>query len=217
MNGRSRAFLSSCAAAAGVALPATVAGQPSPPVVTYVVTTVGASGAGNVVARETLSLQRTGMTSRLRIASADGSVLSMPVRYAANGEIASNSQDSAVTCYNMAMDVAARTREPAASDPASVFVRFGTSIVQVPLTVRATQFRGSHSDVALEGRSTGVLSAANSAVDAGIMIDAAIEQNGDDLSSATFDEVHYAGSPAQIISRSTCTLRRTEQRPATRT
>lgn len=212
MNATSYASLLSCAVVAGAnAAPDAAAAQTSPRVQTYVVTTLGGSAAGNVVARETLSLQG----SRLQIANADGSVFSSPVVYTAKGEIASNSQDNAITCYNMAIGAAARTPDTS-SDPASVFVRFGRSIVQIPLRVRATQVRGSVRDVALEGRSSGIFSTANAAVAAGIVINAGIETDGGDLRSASFDEVHFAGSPAAVVARSACTLQRVEQRPPSR-
>ncbi len=217
MNIGTRTHRVTCAVAAGIAaLPALAGAQTTAPERTYVVTTIGASGAGAVVAHETLSLQHSGKRPRLQIAADDGSVLSLPAAYAANGELDSATQDSAVQCYNMAVDTAAQTRLSAPSEPASVFVRFGKSVVQIPLTVRATQVRGSLRDIALDGRSSGVYAAAGTAVAAGIVVTAAIEQDGDDLRSATFDEVHYAGTPPQIIARSSCVLQRAEQRPTTR-
>jgi hypothetical protein len=98
-----------------------------------------------------------------------------------------------------------------------VFVRFGTSVVQIPLVVRATQLHGSVRDVALEGRSSGLFRTTNATVDAGIVITAAIEEDRGDLRSAAFDEVHYAGSPAAVIARSTCLPQRVEGRPLART
>jgi hypothetical protein len=202
-----------CALAAGAAaLPGVAGAQTRTPAKTYLVTLVAGSAAGSVVTHEALTLAGTGAASQLRIASADGSVLSVPATFTSRGEIASDSQDGAITCYNMTMNVLARLRQPA-SGPASAFVRFGNSIVAVPLDVRATQTRGSVHDVALDGRSSGIFTVEGAAVDAGIRITAAIEQNGDDVRSATFDEVHYLGTPAQVVARSTCALRRAEETP----
>jgi hypothetical protein len=211
----SRVSIVGCAVLAGAsAVCGPAAAETATPVATYVVTTIGGSAAGTAVSHEILSLQRAGTSSRLQIAQADGSVFSTPVAYTSNGEIASNSQDGAITCYNMA--VAAAGSGDSASPPPSVFVRFGASVVQIPLTVRAVQQHGSVRDIALDGRSNGLFRTANAAVDAGVVINAAIEEDGGDLRSATFDEVHYAGSPAAVVARSTCLVQRVEQHPLAR-
>jgi hypothetical protein len=181
------------------------AAQADPQPKTYVVTTIGASAGGNAVAREVLSIKPAGSASRIALASADGSVLSMPVTFTSQGEIATNSQDGSVVCYNMAMGVIARVRHPDGPPP-TVLLQFGGSVVQVPLVVRMTQTHGNLRTTALSGTSTGVYATSDTAVDAGILINASVQQVGDDLHAATFDEVHYAGAPARVVARSTCTL-----------
>jgi hypothetical protein len=63
-------------------------------------------------------------------------------------------------------------------------------------------------------RAAGVRPVIQTAVAAGIVVSATLEQRGGDLSNATFDEVHCAGAPPRLLARSTCLLRRTEGRPA---
>ena len=213
MNVTLRTCLLGCALAAAGTLPGLAGAQTQTTAKTYVITTSAQSSTGTVVVHEALSLERAGTGSWLQLASADGSVLSLPVTFTSEGEIASNSQDGAVTCYNMAINVLARVRRPS-GEPASVFVRFGNSVVQIPLDVRATQTRGKIRDIALDGRSAGVFSTGDAAVDAGILIGATVEEVAGVLHLATFDELHYAGTPAHVIARSTCVLQRAE-RPAT--
>jgi hypothetical protein len=189
------------------------AAQADPSPKTYVVMTIGASAGGNAVAREVLTLYPAGNSSRIALASADGSVLSMPVTYTSQGEIATDSQDGSVVCYNMAMDVVARVRHPSGRPP-TVFLQFGGSVVQVPLVVRMTQTHGSLRTTALSGTSRGVYAANDTAVDAGIVISASVQQVGDELHAATFDEIHYLGVPARAVARSTCIL---NERSDTRT
>jgi hypothetical protein len=177
--------------------------DPSPK--TYVVTSIGASAGGNAVAREVLTLNPAGNASRIALASADGSVLSMPVTYTSQGEIATDSQDSSVVCYNMALDVVARVRHPSGPPP-TVSLQFGGSVVRVPLVVRMTQTHGSLRTTVLSGTSTGEYAGNLTAVDAGIVVSASVQEVGDELHAATFDEIHYLGVPARAVARSTCML-----------
>jgi hypothetical protein len=195
------------AAAAACALPA-AAGAQTHAVTTFLVTTLGASGAGNTAVDETLSIDRGASGSRLRLAGNDGSVLSVPAVITTQGEIASDSQDGAVTCYNMAVDAAAHVRRADAAAPPSVFVRFGNSVVQIPLVVAGVQKRGTIRTTALNGTSAGFYSGAGAPVDAGIIIAATVEEEDGELHAAVFDERHYIGTPANVVGRSTCVLRR---------
>jgi hypothetical protein len=169
---------------------------------------LGASAAGNTAVDETLSIERGTSGSRLRLASNDGSVLSVPAVFTAQGEIASDSQDGAVTCYNMAVDAAAHSRRPDVAAPPTVFVRFGTSVVQVPLVIAGVQTRGATRTIELNGTSAGFYSGAGAPVDAGIIIAATVEEQDGALHAAVFDERHYLGTPANVVGRSTCVLRR---------
>lgn len=188
------------------------AAQTDPSPKTYVVTTIGASADGNAIAREVLTLEPAGRASRIALASSDGSVLSMPVTFTSQGEIATNSQDAGVVCYNMAMDVVARVHRPDGPPP-QVFLQFGGSVVQIPLVARMTQTQGSLRTMSLSGTSKGVYADANgTAVDAGVIINARVQQVGGDLNAATFDEVHYLGIPARAVARSTCTLEQSAQK-----
>jgi hypothetical protein len=206
VNVRSKTTLLGCALAAAIAtLPDSAGAQTSTR--TYLVTTIAETAAGNVIANEVLSFEGTGDAARLAVTGADGRSVSAPVTFTAQGEIASNSQDAAITCYNMARDVLVRTRQPA-GEPASVFVRFGDSVVHIPLLVRAAQTQGDARDIALSGVSTGTFSDGTASVDAGIVINADVAADADDLRAARFEEVHYAGSPQRPIARSLCTLGR---------
>jgi hypothetical protein len=213
----SRNSILGSALAAGFGAVSSLAGaQASTPPKTFLVTSITASAAGNVVQHEVLSLQDAGGASRIAVASPDGSVLSLPVTFTSEGEIASSSRDSSVTCFNMAMGVLARIRQPGDELPA-VLLRFGASVVQVPLAVRSTETRGGVRTTALAGTSTGIFTTGDTAVDAGIVVNASIESSGDALRGATFDEVHYAGRPAHAIARSSCVLTRAPQPASART
>ncbi len=190
--------------------------QETPATTAYLVTTAGGSASGNVIAHEVLSLQRAGDASRVAVASADGTIVSLPVRFTPDGQIASRSQDAGVTCYNMAMGVVARAHAPSAA-PATVLLRFANSVVQVPLDVRSTQTQGDVRTTALQGVSRGIFSTADTAVDAGIVVNAVVEQDGNDLRRASFDEIQYIGTPDNVVGRSTCVLTRAPQTPAART
>jgi hypothetical protein len=217
MNGLNVPSRTCLTLAAGAALlPGLAGAQVTPPEKTYIVTTLAGSAGGNVAMREVISLARDGTGSRLRVVGGDASSPWIPVRLTAQGEIASDSQDGAITCYNMAMQVLAHTRQPD-GEPASIFVRFGASVVDIPLTLRATQTQGEVRSISLDGRSSGLYSDGNAAVAAGIILDASVETDAGDVRAATFDERNYAGTPARVISRSTCILQRTERQPATQT
>jgi hypothetical protein len=181
-------------------------------VASYIVTTAGATGAGGVVVREALSLARVANGGRLALAGPDGTVLSTPVAFSPRGEIASNAQDGAVTCYNMAVD-ALDAAQRTSADPARVFARFGKSVVGIPLHAVATQTRAGVRTTALTGVSTGVFSTDDGAVDAGIIIEATVTQDAQGLHAASFDERHYVTTPANVVERSTCVLQRSQQRP----
>ncbi len=200
--------------AAGCALAALVAASPTyaqaqsrEQAANYVVTTFGASDAGNAVVREGLSIVRTGKSVRLQLAGADGSVLSVPAQTTAQGMLAVQTQDGAVTCYNMAVDALNALRQPARNS-ASVSVRFGGSVVPISLRVSASQTRGRIHSTVLRGASAGLFSAGADAVNAGVLVDAAVQDDGGILSAAAFDEVHYLRAPSNVVARSTCVIQR---------
>jgi hypothetical protein len=199
-----------------VALPGNAGAQTTQAPRTYLVTIMGGWAAGNVVVHEVLSLERNGGESRIAVAGADGSIVSIPARFTPDGQIASNSNDAGVTCYNMAMEVVARAGTPSA-DPASVFLRFANSVVQVPLAVRAVQRTGSQRTTTLQGISRGVFGPAQTSVDAGIDVNATVEQDGDALRGASFDEVQYVGTREHVVGRSTCSLLQASESQAPRT
>jgi hypothetical protein len=178
---------------------------------TYTITSTSQSASGRALVHEVLSLQPAGNRFRLRVSSADGSMFSLPVELTADGQIASESQDGSVTCYNMAMGVLAHQRDASetANEPPSVFVRFFSSVVPIPLRVLATHTVGALRTIALRGMSAGVVHDSQTATDAGIVIDATVAAENGTLRDATFDETQYIGAPAQIIGRSTCVLKRT--------
>ena len=164
---------------------------------------------------ELLSLVRTPTESRIAVAGTDGTVVSTPVTFTSEGQIDSNSQDAGVTCFNMAMDALAHVRTPAA--PAAVFLRFGTSVVRVPMTVLTVQTDGSARTTALRGVSAGTFTDGSAAAAAGIRIDATVQQQGGELRAAMFEEVHYIGSADNIVAHSTCLLRSAPRRATART
>jgi hypothetical protein len=219
MNVSSRSCLLGSALVAGAgALPLVAGAQSQAIAKAYVVTLVAESAAGATLAHEGLAIQRAGNAARMQLASADGSVLSQPVTFTSQGEIASNSQDGAVTCYNMAMNALARQNEPINvpdAAPAAVFVRFGASVVRIPLTPQAIQTQGRSSEIALGGRSSGTFSIGDTSVDAGIIINATVAADAGELRGATFEEIHYLGTPTHVITRSTCVLQRMQGERAT--
>lgn len=195
-------------------IPAAGDAQPQPAITTYVVTIAGATNAGGGVVHEALSLARGTAGSRLALAGPDGSVVSTPINFTARGEIASGSEDGAVTCYNMAIDALDAARR-ADADPARVFVRFGNSVVSIPLHVTATQTHGDVRTAALTGVSTGIFSGGDASVNAGIVIEATVTQGADGLDAATFDERQYLAAPDNVVGRSTCVLQRAVGRAVT--
>jgi hypothetical protein len=204
------ARIQSFAWAWAVALLASTGGadaQETPATTAYLITVAGGSASGNVIAHEVMSIERAGDASRVAVASADGTIVSQPVRFTSDGQIASRSQDAGVTCYNMAMDVVAHAHAPT-SAPATVFLRFANSVVAVPLDVRSTQTQGNVRTTALQGVSKGIFSTADTALDAGIVVNAVVAQTGNDLRSASFDEIQYIGTPDRVVGRSTCVLTR---------
>ena len=176
---------------------------------TYTITSTSQSASGRALVHEVLSLQPAGNRFRLRVSSADGSMFSLPVELTAQGQIASDSQDGSVTCFNMAMGVLAHQRDAGetADEPPSVFVRFFSSVVRIPLRVLATHTAGALRTIALRGMSAGVVHDRQTATAAGIVIDATVAAENGMLHDATFDEMQYVGAPAQIIGRSTCVLK----------
>jgi hypothetical protein len=205
-----------CALAATVGtVPVVAAAQTTP--TSFIVTSIGESDAGKFVMREALSLERAAGGMRLELANDDGSTLTKPVTLTAHGEIALAGQDGAVTCYNMAQDVLASQAHPAAADPAFVFVRFGNSVVRVPLALSTTTTHGGVRRMMLEGTSAGVYTDGQVAAKAGVIIRAAIDAAGNDLRGASFDEVHYLGDPAHVIAHSTCILSRSQPTATART
>lgn len=194
--------------------PLLAAAQTQPAIRSFVVTNVTQTAAGNVVSHELLSLVRTSSQSRIAVEDTAGTVVSTPVSFTAEGQIDSTSQDAGVTCFNMAMDALAHEHTP--SSPASVFLRFGGSVVRVPLAVQTVAAHGSDRITALRGVSAGTFTDGETSAAAGIRIDATVEQQAGELRNATFDEIHYIGSTANIVARSTCLLRSAPQRATAR-
>lgn len=197
------------AAGAGTAMAQT------PPAASYVITSIGSTAAGNTAAHELLTLRRSGAQSRVALAEPDGTVVSLPVTFTADGAIASRSADGGITCYNMAMDVLARdTPSPAA--PATVLLRFGASVVPVPLALRAVETQGMSRTVALAGTSSGTFDDGTTTAPAGAFVSAAVQTDGGGLRGAVFDEIRYVGSRENVVGRSTCMLQRAERAAPTK-
>ncbi len=211
-----RLALASCTLAAGAAaLPAlaqSYAGTDPAPNATltsrrFLVTTTSQSPQGDAVIHEALAFEREGNRYRLFLANADGTTFSSPVDFGPGGIIATNSQDGAVTCYNMAMNALAGDREPA-TNSAAVFVMFGNSVVRVPLVEKSAKTSGTARSIVLSGASKGELTdSTGTSVDAGILINATIDEQNGTLRSARFEEDHYVGSDSQVAGRSICTVR----------
>jgi hypothetical protein len=170
------------------------------------VTSITQTSAGRSVQSEELALDRNGAHARVRVSSGDGSMFAIPVALTPGGEIASDSQDRSITCYNMAMG--ALDHQHADAAPESVLVRYLSSIVPIVLHVQATHDQGPLHTIDLTGMTTGVVHDGESASDAGIIINAAVSAQNGTLNAATFDEVNYLGTPTNIVSRSTCILMR---------
>jgi hypothetical protein len=184
--------------------------------VNFTVTSINASAAGTLVTHEALSLESAPTGMRLRLASDDGSTLTKPITLDADGEIASPTQDAAVTCYNMAVDALTRIKHPSAG-PALAYVRIGNSIVPIPLSIDATHVQGNAHRTVLSGTSSGTITSAATSVDAGIIIKATILDNGDALRGATFDELQYLQTPSHVIGHSTCIISRSALAGTSRT
>ncbi len=197
------------------AVPLLAAAQSAP--TAFLVTEISESAAGRSVIHEALSLEHAASGLRLQLASADGSTFSQPITLNSHGEIASNSQDAAVTCYNMAKNALASQDRSAGSNRAVVFVRFGNSVVTIPLALSATQTQGEARRMIFGGATDGMLTNGATAVKAGIVINAVVDATGDNLRGASFDEVHYLGSPAHVIAHSTCILSHAEPTATART
>jgi len=171
---------------------------------TYAVTSLVQTPQGNAVVHEALSIQPDGSGYRLFLANADGTTFSSPVTFTPDGIITLDSQDSAVTCYNMAMSVIASQRPAAA--PAAVFTVFGSTVVRVPLHVDAVHAAGNVRTVLLTGGSKGQLSNGTTAYDAGIAVSAKLDEDGGSMRDASFEQVQYIGSIDHPVGRSTCTV-----------
>ncbi len=121
-----------------------------------------------------------------------------------DGEIANDSADPGLICYDMATAVvAAHRKDPAATVP--LYVRFLDKIVAIPLTVNAQDTDGT-SVLSFEGRDSGEISNGQTALASGLLVRGKIVQTRGAIEMAAFDESSVAGSPAERIGGTSCSL-----------
>jgi hypothetical protein len=121
-----------------------------------------------------------------------------------DGEIANASADPGLICYDMATAiVAAHDKDPKATVP--LYIRFLDKIVAIPLKVDAQDTDGT-SVLSFEGRDTGEISNGTTAIASGLLVRGKIEQTRGAIEEAVFDESSVAGSPAERIGGTSCSL-----------
>jgi hypothetical protein len=122
----------------------------------------------------------------------------------ADGEIANDSADAGLICYNMATAVvAAHDKDP--NVPVPLYIRFLDKVVAIPLTVKVQDADGT-STLTFHGQDTGQISNGKTAIASGLLIRGKIEETRGAIATAVFDEATVAGSPAERISGTSCSL-----------
>ncbi len=155
---------------------------------------------------ETLTLRRSNGAFSVIVTDTHGALLSLPTELSEDGEILADASDPGVVCYNMSMSALYRARRTP-ERPEAVAVRFGTDIVQIPLSLAA---KATAEGVEYAGSGNRSLSIADGAEPEPLdmLVAARLRVARGSLSDAVFTETTTFGSPARTGSSMTCNVKR---------
>jgi len=171
----------------------------------YAVTSQTDTAGQTVTTRELLAIGSQSGKSFVRISNGVATA-SLAADVASDGEIATADADAdaGLICYNMATAVvAAHDKDPKAVVP--LYIRFLDKVVAIPLTVSSQDADGT-STLAFEGGNTGEISNGESSIPSGLLVRGKIEEARGRIQTAVFDEATIAGSPAERVSGTSCSL-----------
>lgn len=170
---------------------------------TYAVTSQTDTAGQTVTTREFFAIGSQAGKSFVRISNGV-STASFAADVAADGEIATDTADAGLICYNMATAVvAAHDKDPKAAVP--LYIRFLDKVVDIPLTVSAQDADGT-STLTFLGQDSGQISNGQTAIPSGLLVRGKIEESHGAIATAVFDEATVAGSPAERVSGTSCSL-----------
>jgi hypothetical protein len=169
----------------------------------FAVTSQTDTAGQTVTTRELVAIGSQAGKPFVRISNGIGTA-SFAADVTSDGEIANDGADAGLVCYNMATAiVAAHEKDPSAAVP--LYLRFLDKVVAIPLTVKAQDTDGA-STLSFEGRDTGEISNGKTAIASGLLVRGKIEETRGAIETAAFDEATVAGSPAERISGTSCSL-----------
>jgi hypothetical protein len=169
----------------------------------FAVTSQSDTAGQTVTTRELLTIGSQAGKPFVRISNGVATA-SFAADVTSDGEIANDSADAGLICYNMATAVvAAHDKEPKA--PVPLYIRFLDKVVEIPLTVTAQDADGV-STLAFQGQDTGQISDGKTAIPSGLLIRGKIEETHGVIATAVFDEATVAGSPPERVSGTSCSL-----------
>jgi hypothetical protein len=169
----------------------------------FAVTSQTDTAGQTVTTRELLAIGSQAGKPFVRISNGVATA-SFAAHVTSDGEIANDNADAGVICYNMATAVvAAHDKDPNAAVP--LYIRFLDKIVEIPLTVNDQVADGTDT-LAFQGQDTGQISNGKTAIASGLLIRGKIEETRGAIATAVFDEATVAGSPAERVSGTSCSL-----------
>jgi len=157
---------------------------------------------------ETLTVHNGDPAPSVTLANTSGAVLTQQTQFEEDGEIAGDSTDPSVLCYNMAASTLfSKLHTP--NKPASVFVRVADASVGIPMevTAAAAASDGSRDFVAV-GQQTIAIHDGNgdNAIPAQMIVQAKMRMVGNEIENVVFSEATAVGNASNIVNQQTCTL-----------
>ncbi len=193
-------------AAALALLPHDAAADSASGGLTYAVRSVATSSAGVSSVSELLVLQQNENRATVTVSDTSGAALTLPTQVMADGEIAANSGDPAVACYNNAMTLLASGDRSHASG--AVFVSFGSSVVRIAVPLREVQDTGGIQAFSGTGSVRFAIDGPAAQVPVRIESAASLLAAGNQLEQATIETHTLIGNSAELTGRNVCTLAR---------
>jgi hypothetical protein len=170
----------------------------------YAVTSQSDAAGQTVTNRELLTIASQAGKPLVRVSNGIATA-SFVASFTSDGEIANDTADPGVICYNMATSlVAAYDKDPKA--PVPLHFRFLDKVVAIPLHVKAEDGEDGTSTLSFEGHDSGTISNGQTDIPSGLLVRGKIAETRGAIDSAVFDEATVAGSPAQRISGTNCSL-----------
>jgi hypothetical protein len=170
----------------------------------YAVTSQSDAAGQTITNRELLTIGSQSGKPLVRVSNGIETA-SFVASFTSDGEIANDTADPGVICYNMATSlVAAYDKDPKA--PVPLYFRFLDKVVAIPLHVQAENGEDGTSTLSFDGHDTGTISNGQTDIPSGLLVRGKIAETRGAIDSAVFDEATVAGSPAQRISGTNCSL-----------